>query len=76
MDALELASRFRDFEVARKAHTARPEVLIEGRRARASLDRHLYDYITAFKSQGGLRENLVLRNEALRAHCPDIDLEA
>ncbi|WP_263408833.1 DUF262 domain-containing protein [Terriglobus tenax] len=73
VDATKLAACYEAFESRRRQFNSEPEALIRGRRPNAALDRHLYQYINAFRSQGGLKENLKIRNAALRAHCPDID---
>lgn len=73
VDAVKLAESYRHFDQLRSAHNAAPEALLSARGRTSRLNRHLYDYIIAFKSQGGLKDNLKVRNEALRAFCPDID---
>ncbi|MER8464527.1 DUF262 domain-containing protein [Mesorhizobium sp. M1396] len=73
VDAVKLAARYLDFEDRRREFNSKPEVLIRGRRRNKALDRHLYNYIVAFRSQGGLAVNLTVRNAALRAFCPNID---
>lgn len=74
VDHVKLAKAITAFEARRRAHNAHPDTLLSKRSKQPSLDRHLYDYIVAFKSQGGLKENLRTRNEALRAFAPDIDV--
>ena len=74
VDAVKLATAYRHFEQLRTAHNAAPEALIAGGATQSRLNRHLYDYIVAFKNEGAVRENLKTRNEALRAFCPDIDV--
>ncbi len=69
-----LADSFRAFERRRREFNSRPELLIRGKRTNPALDRHLYQYINAFRMQGGIHTNLQLRNAALRAHCPNIDM--
>ena len=73
MDAAKVASCYREFEKRRREFNGRPEVLIRGRRRDPALDRHLYNYIMAFRTQGGQQGNLNIRNAAIRAFCPDID---
>lgn len=74
VDAVKLAQAFESFEGRRRLYNARPDDLLDRDRAQPTLDRHLYNYIVAFRSQGGLKESLRTRNEALRAFCPDIDV--
>lgn len=74
VDAAKLANCYMAFEKRRREFNNRPEVLIRGHRPDRKLDRHLYDYIIAFRNQGGLQSNLKIRNRALRAFCPSIDL--
>ncbi len=73
VDAAKLAACYLKFEKKRREFNSRPEVLIRGRRRNPKLDRHLYNYIVAFRTQGGQHAKLNLRNVALRAFCPDID---
>lgn len=73
VDPAKLAAAYESFEARRRDYNNRPEVLIRGRRRDPALDRHLYNYIGAFRLQGGLAANIALRAAALRAFCPDID---
>lgn len=73
VDSVKLGQAYEEFEAKRKLHNAQPDVLLSRTGVHQKLDRHLYDYIIAFKSQGGTKESLQTRNEALRAFCPDID---
>jgi hypothetical protein len=73
VDAAKLAACYLEFEKRRREYTSRPEVLIRGQRRNPKLDRHLYNYIMAFRTQGGQQANLNIRNAALKAFCPDID---
>lgn len=73
IDTRKAVSSYLKFEKKRREFNSRPEVLIRGRRANPALDRHLYNYILAFKTQGGQQANLNIRNRALRAFCRDID---
>jgi Protein of unknown function DUF262 len=73
VDPAKLAAAYQAFEARRREYNSRPEVLIRGRRRDPALDRHLYNYIGAFRLQGGLAANIALRAAALRAFCPDID---
>ena len=73
VDPVKLADAYAAFESLRKEFTRTPEILIRGRRRNRALDRHLYNYINAFRLQGGIAANLAIRNVALRAYCRDID---
>lgn len=73
VDAAKLAAAYQAFEARRIAHNAAPEVLIQPGRENPVLDRHLYDYIQAFRVQAGRRDSVAARANALRAFCPDID---
>ncbi len=73
VDPAKLSAAYEAFESRRRDFINRPEALIRGRRRDPALDRHLYNYIGAFKLQGGLAANIALRATALRAFCPDID---
>ncbi len=73
IDAEKAATGYLRFEEKRRAFNSHPEELIRERRPNPSLDRHLYNYILAFKAQGAEQANLRTRNAAIRAFCPDID---
>jgi hypothetical protein len=73
VDPRKLAASYMAFEQRRREYNSRPEVLIRGRRNNPALDRHLYNYIQAFRTQGGMRANIAAREAALRAFCPNID---
>lgn len=73
VDMEKAALRYREFENQRRSFNSRPEVLIRGRRRDPRLDRHLYNYILAFRTQGGQKANLNVRNAAIRAFFPNID---
>lgn len=67
-----LARRFEKFESLRRKYTAESKQLLRPRvhpDVSDTLSQHLYDYIGAFRVQGGLRGSLVTRNKALRAFC-------
>lgn len=74
VDSSKLSSAYLAFEKRRRDFNSQPELLIRGQRANAALDRHLYQYINAFRIQGGLKANIAARNAALKAHCPSIDM--
>jgi len=73
IDPIKLAAAYQRFEVRRREYTGRPEELLRPRRPNAALDRHLYSYINAFRTQGGQAASLRARATALRAFCNDID---
>lgn len=54
------------FEIERRANNKNPEVLIEDKDSEI-YDHDLYDYITAFKSGGALKENLKARYRVYQA---------
>jgi hypothetical protein len=65
-----LVDGFVVFENMRKDNLSEPESLLvntKGRSKAATLNKHLYNYIGAFKAQGGMKTNLCVRNAALRA---------
>lgn len=67
-----LATRFKRFEALRLENMRRPELLIQdaaGSGLPKPLRVHLYEYIQAFRSQGGLKLNLNIRNKAITAFC-------
>ena len=70
IDTAILAQRFCDFENLRRFHNHHPEELLGDNRpvlASKKLNRHLHDYIVAFRAQGGTHTHLKIRNAALRA---------
>jgi hypothetical protein len=73
IDIQKAAASYLQFEAKRREFNGKSEVLIRGRRHNPALDRHLYNYIEAFRIQGGQQANLKARNAAIRAFCPDID---
>ena len=73
VDPVKLANAYAAFDTRRKEFNRTPDALIRGRHRGRALDRHLYNYINAFRLQGGTAANLAIRNTALRAHCPAID---
>lgn len=73
VDVEKVAERYRTFENQRRSFNSRPEALIRGRRSDPKLDRHLYNYILAFRTQGGQKASLSIRNAAIRAFFPNID---
>lgn len=82
VDASKLKAAYVHFETLRRQYISNPGDLLRrpprlrepGRRPLTHiLDRHLYNYIIAFRTQGGDKQNLALRNQALRAFCADIE---
>lgn len=72
IDVGRLSRKFAIFEALRREYNAKSENLLrDGDHDDVSdaLSQHLYDYIGAFRAQGGLKGNLVARNKALRAFC-------
>lgn len=76
VDPAKLAAAYRVFDEQRLEYNSRPEDLIRGRRRNRSLDRHLYNYINAFRIQGGLAANVQIRAEAIRAFHRNIGVSA
>ena len=69
-DVERLARKFKAFESLRRAYNPEPEKLLsdgEHPDVPDALSKHLYDYINAFRVQGGQKANLKIRNRALRA---------
>jgi hypothetical protein len=67
IDPSKLANAYTVFDERRLEFNSKPEILIRGRRRDPALDRHLYNYISAFRIQGGLAANVHLRAEAITA---------
>ena len=59
IDAEEMASIYREFETRRLEHVRNADVLLEGEHSQA--DQDLYDYIQAFRIEGGLQPNIETR---------------
>lgn len=76
VDPQKLNTSYEAFEGLRKSFGRSPETLIRQGRPNPARDRHLYNYINAFKLQAGAAASLKTRNEALKAFCPDIDRTA
>jgi hypothetical protein len=72
IDVDKLVRRFANFESLRREYNSESEKLLrpgEHPDVSDALSQHLFDYIGAFRVQGGLRGSLVTRNKALRAFC-------
>lgn len=72
IDVATLSHKISSFEALRREYNAKAENLLRPgghENVPDALSQHLYDYIGAFRVQGGLRGNLVSRNIALRAFC-------
>lgn len=71
INADDLAESFSEFDDLRREYTSKPEALLhsEGTARQQRLSKALYDYIMAFRAQGGTHANLKTRNTALRAYC-------
>jgi hypothetical protein len=70
LDTAILANKFKIFENLRRTYNSKAENLLsagEHPGVSDALGKHLYDYIKAFRVQGGTKINLKTRNGALRA---------
>lgn len=70
LDAVAIAKKFQRFEGLRRAYNSHPESLLQSEQhpdVPKALSQHLYDYIGAFRTQGGLKGSLTIRNRAIRA---------
>jgi hypothetical protein len=68
----EMAESYLEFEKLRREYNSHPEDLIktsEGQPKETRFNRHLYNYIVAFRAQGATHGNLKARNAAIRAFC-------
>jgi hypothetical protein len=74
IDPSKLTSCYEQFEERRLAYISRPDELLTHRKDSTRLDRHLYNYIYAFRTDGGSAKNLKVRNDALRAFCKPSDV--
>lgn len=72
VEAVELADSFAEFEQLRREYNSHPEDLIHDEVENSKmnrLNRHLYNYIIAFRAQGATHGNLKKRNAAIKAFC-------
>ncbi|MGR9237097.1 DUF262 domain-containing protein (plasmid) [Rhizobium leguminosarum] len=69
-----LAEKYIEFEKLRRDHIRNPDRLLTQRGRGATARKHLYNYIVAFKAQGGTKENLLSRNVALKFFIKDIEV--
>lgn len=71
VNAGDLAESFVEFDGLRRKYTSKPEDLLQaaGTAKQLRLNKALYDYIMAFRAQGGTHANLKTRNASLRAYC-------
>lgn len=70
LDVQKLAKKFQHFETLRREYVSRADSLLQAGQhpdVPDSWSQHLYDYIGAFRVQGGQRSSLTVRNRALRA---------
>lgn len=73
IDVDKFAAKYAAFEADRRLYIAKPEELLTMRGRGATIRRQLYNYIIAFKAQGGTKENLEARNTALTTFFQDIE---
>lgn len=59
VDITKMARLYKAFDTRRIANTRNPEILLEGKPD--EVDRNLYDYIKAFRIEGGRKENIAIR---------------
>lgn len=71
-DAAKVAASYRAFDARRLEYNGQADALIRGRRKDATLDKHLYNYINAFRIQGATTANIRSRAAAMRAFFVDI----
>ena len=73
IDSDGLAESYLEFEKVRREYSRHPEDLIRtaaGQPKESKLmNRHMYNYIVAFRAQGATHSNLRVRNAAIRAFC-------
>lgn len=60
-----IATQFEAFDVFRRKYTSAPEVALSNSETSKKLGKHLYQYLNAFKLQGGTKGNIVVRSSAL-----------
>ena len=74
VDPVKLANQYIVFERQRRENIRNPERLLTQRGRGATERKHLYNYIMAFKAQGGTKENLIARNTALKFFIKNIEV--
>ncbi len=67
IDPTALAQAYQEFDSRRKDFASHPEALLQRTPNVEHPDIQLYNYITRFRTQGGLRSSLDIRNKALRS---------
>lgn len=75
VDPIKVATAYQAFESRRREFNSHAEDLINARRVPV-LDRQLYNYIQAFRTEGARRDHVNERAQAIRAFFPDILVEA
>jgi hypothetical protein len=60
-----LANQFKKFDELRRKYTALPEEALAATDVNKMLGKHLYQYLIAFKLQGGTKSNVEARSKAL-----------
>lgn len=72
IEAQVLAKSFAAFDKYRREHTRAPEKVLDPNGLPSKLRRHMYNYLVAFKTQGGTKENLRARAQAFDAFCANV----
>jgi len=60
-----IATQFEIFDVLRKKYTSAPEIALANSEISKKLGQHLYQYLNAFKLQGGTKGHIGVRSAAL-----------
>lgn len=65
-----LAEEFRAFDELRRQFTKAPEKALSHSKLTKAQQKQLYNYLTAFKLQGGTKASIAARSQALSVFCP------
>ena len=69
-NAQSIATQFNSFDGFRREYTSAPELALKSAETGKKLGKHLYQYLIAFKLQGGMKSNVETRSVALNEFLP------
>lgn len=69
-NAQSIATQFNSFDGFRRKYTSAPELALTSAETGKKLGKHLYQYLIAFKLQGGMKSNVETRSVALSEFLP------
>lgn len=76
VDVAKFTEAYDGFETRRRAYTSQMDKLLDSKRKDAEpLDRHLYDYLAAFRTEGAKATSLVTRQNALKRFFKNVEVK-